>query len=278
MWLNIYCEHNNCKTPNDDEMIWRYIKDKKITIDGIGIDVIPNMLETNCLHFTRADQFIDEWEGTPSKEDYSKYDFLIKCRKRTAINCWSIDDFESYLMWETYVKEKNGIVIQSSIKRLKDSFEESVGNDEYIGPAEYCKFEGFQIDTNRLQPVLRKRIQYKGEAEVRVISIKQNNGVFDENGINIPVSFDKLIEKIYISPKSDDLFHDKIKGLFKKYKPKIKVLSSELAKKRPKNDSKDIPYKVCYKEWCEADASGNLNKVNDINGNAIINYTKLKEK
>ena len=274
MWLNIYCSHPNCETPNDDVMIWRYIKDEIIPIDGIEIDVVPNMLETNCLHFTRADQFPDEWEGTPSKKDYSMYDLLNKCRKRTAINCWQINDFESNLMWETYVKEKDGIVIQSSIKRLKDSFEESVGKDEYIGPVKYCEFVDFPTETNRLQPVLRKRIQYEGEAEVRVISIKQNNGVFDETGINIPVSFDKLIEKIYISPKSDDEFHDKIKYIFNKYKPKIEVLPSELAKNRPKIDSKDIPeFEVRTREWSLVDASGNL-----ITNDGIICYTKPKEK
>jgi len=277
-------------------MIWRYIKDEiieidgieidgieidGIEIDGIEIDVVPNMLKTNCLHFTRADQFIDEWEGTPSSNDLPMYDLLNKCRKRTAINCWSINDFESYLMWETYVGKKDGIVIQSSIGRLRDIFEKSVGNDEYIKKVEYSKSIGdFPTETNRLQPVLRKRIQYEGEAEVRVISIKQNDGVFDENGINIPVSFDKLIEKIYISPKSDDLFHDKIKGLFKKYKPKIEVLPSELAKNRPKIDSKDIPkYKVCTREWCSADASGNV-KINKdiISDKDTIYYTNLKEK
>ena len=47
-------------------MIWRYIKFETIEIDGIKIDVFPNMLKTNCLHFTRADQFLDGWEGTPS--------------------------------------------------------------------------------------------------------------------------------------------------------------------------------------------------------------------
>lgn len=274
MCLNIYCVHPNCETPNDDVMIWRYIKDEVIPIDGVEIDVIPNMLETNCLHFTRADQFSDEWEGTPSKKDYPTYDFLNKCGKRIAINCWQINKFESHLMWETYVKEKDGIVIQSSIKRLKDSLEESVGKDEYIGLVKYCEFIDFPTETNRLQPVLRKRIQYEGEAEVRVISIKYNNGVFDEDGIDVPVSFDKLIKKIYILPKSDDLFHGKIKGIFKKYDSKIEVLPSELTKNRPKIDSKDITkYKVCTGEWCSADASGNVK-----NDNGIICYTNLKEK
>lgn len=70
------------------------------------------------------------------------------------------------------------------------------------------------------------------------------------------------------------MFHQKIKDLFKKYKPKIEVLPSELAKNRPKSDSKDIPkYKVCTKDWCSADASGNVTSNND-----IIYYTKLKEK
>ncbi len=272
MWLNIYCGHPNCKTPNDHVMIWRYIKDEIIEIDGIKIDVIPNMLETNCLHFTRADKFSDEWEGTPSKKDYSMYDLLNKCRKRTAINCWQINKFESYLMWETYVGKKNGIVIQSSIGRLRDIFENSMGKDEYICSVDYCEFEDFPTETNRLEPVLRKRIQYEDEAEVRVISIKQNNDIFDENGIDIPIYFDKLIKKIYISPKSDEGFHDKIKFLFNKYYPKIEVLPSELAKNRPKIDSKDIPkYKVIYKEWCLMDASCNLTK--DKN---IIYYTNLK--
>ena len=256
-------------------MIWRYIKDEIIEIDGIKIDVIPNMLETNSLYFTRADRFSDEWEGTPSTKDLSMYDLLNKCRERTAINCWSINDFESNLMWETYVGKKEGIVIQSSIKRLKKCLENSVGNDEYIGCVEYCEsLLGFPTETNRLQPVVRKRIQYKGEAEVRVISIKQNDGVFDENGINIPVCIDKLIEKIYISPESDDSFHDKIKEIFKKYNSEIEVLPSELAKNRPKIDSKDIPtYKVCNEEWSLADASCNATI-----DNGIIYYITPKEK
>lgn len=255
-------------------IIWRYIKDEEITIKGIKIDVILNMLETKCLHFTRSDKFEDEWEGTPSRKDYAMYDLLNKCRIRTTINCWQKNDFESYLMWKTYIGKENGIAIQSSIGRLKNVFENSIGNDEYIGKLKYCKFRDFPTETNRFQPVLRKRIQYEDEAEVRVISTKQNDGVFDEYGINIPVSFDKLIEKVYISPNSDELFHDKIKYLFNKYYPNIEVLPSELAKKRPEIDSRDIPeYEIYTKEWCSEDASGNLQIIK-----GKIYYTKLKEK
>ena len=279
MWFYIYCGHPNCETPNDDVMIWRYIKDEIIQIDGVEIDVIPNMLETNSLYFTRADRFSDEWEGTPSTKYLSMYDLLNKCRERTAINCWSINNFESNLMWENYVG-KDGIVIQSSIRGLRDSFEKSVGKDEYIGAVDYYEsFVDFTIETNRLQPVLRKRIQYAGEAEVRVISIKQNNGVFDETGINIPVSFDKLIEKIYISPKSDDEFHDKIKYIFNQYNSEIEVLPSALAKNRPQIDRNDIPeYEVRTREWSTVDASCSVIIDNDLTGNDIIYYTNLKEK
>ena len=75
------------------------------------------------------------------------------------------------------------------------------------------------------------------------------------------------------------MFHDKIKGLFNRYKPKIEVLLSELAKNKPKIDSKNIPeYKVCTREWCQTDASGNVTSGNYINGTYLIYYTKPKEK
>lgn len=253
-------------------IIYRYIRDYVNPINGI--DIIPNMLKTQCLHFSRSDKFEDKWEGIPSRKDYAMYDLLNKYRIRTAINCWQENDFESYLMWKTYIGKGNGIAIKSSIGRLKSIFEKSIGNDEYIGRLEYCKFKEFPTETNRFQPVLRKRIQYRDEKEVRVISAKQNDGIFDEYGINIPVSFDKLIDKIYISPNSDDSFHDKIKHLFNKYYPNIEVLPSELDEKRPEIDSRDIPEcEVHNREWSNRDASGNLTIYK-----GKIYYTKLKEK
>ncbi len=222
-------------------IIWRYIKDE--VIDESQIDVISNMLEKQCLHFTRADKFSDTWEGKPSQNNCSMYDFLNnKCLKRTAINCWNINEFESNLMWETYVGKENGIVIKSSIGRITNSFKESEKNDEYVGKVQYLNsFDKIPKELNRYEPVLRKRIQYKDEAEVRVVTAKQNDDVFDENGVDIPVSFENLIEKIYISPKSDNLFKNKIEYLFKKHKLDIEVLTSELSKKRSDIECKVIP-------------------------------------
>ena len=287
MWLNIYQKHPNFKTLDkddeldDDVIIWRYLKEK-IYINEVIIDVIPNMLEKQCLYFTRADKFSDTWEGKPSQNNCSMYDFLNnKCLKRTAINCWNINDFESNLMWETYVGKGNGIVIQSSIGKLRSSFEKSVGNDEYVGKVQYLKsFDEIPTELNRFEPVLRKRCQYKDEAEVRVVTAKQNDGVFDEDGVDIPVSFEKLIEKIYLSPESDDLFKNKIEELFKKHKLDIKVLTSELSKKRSDIECKVIPeYEIIKKEWDSADLSCNTTLEKDIkSGNDIIFYTRLKEK
>lgn len=124
----MYEKHPIFVAPEDEnEPIWRYIDLGKFIF----------LLDRKALYFTRSDKFNDMFEGSYSKFNienrhniYKDADKLVELipkitkdsRKYIFINCWHMNQYESAAMWNIYSKTSESIAIQSSFKRLKDSF------------------------------------------------------------------------------------------------------------------------------------------------------------
>ncbi len=131
----MYEAHPLFKQPeNEDVKVWRCMDFTKFV----------SLLDSQCLYFTRVDKFNDPFEGSwpqfnvlarqciPEGIPENARDSYLKAMtnmgeinrqwlKFHAINCWHMNEHESAAMWKLYLKSDEGIAIQSTYKKLKDS-------------------------------------------------------------------------------------------------------------------------------------------------------------
>lgn len=51
----------------------------------------------------------------------SVYDRSEKDKKRVFVNCWHLNEYESAAMWDLYLKNEEGVAIQTTFNRIKKS-------------------------------------------------------------------------------------------------------------------------------------------------------------
>jgi len=245
----MYKEHKVFKKPDNENIkIWRYLDFTKFV----------SLIDRKALFFARADKFSDPFEGSYSKANIQlrpivyqdmTQDALNKMQERikyvskniikfTCINCWNINEYESAAMWKLYLKSDEGVAIQSTFKRLTESFNSYSEMDIYIGEVQYIDYETeWMPEGNAFYPFLYKRKSFEYEHELRAIIQKLPINKDDkidltqekfEFGLNIPVNLDALIEKIYLSPTSAAWFADVVKFVVDKYALSKEIVKSSL--------------------------------------------------
>jgi hypothetical protein len=238
-----YEKHQIFASPEDEnERVWRYIDFTKFT----------SILDRKALYFARADKFEDMFEGSYSRFNienrgnvYKEDKILLKLipelaknmRKYVFINCWHLNHYESAAMWNIYTKNNESIAIQSTFKRLKESFSSS-SKKIYIGKVNYADYEADWIpEGNTLYPFIYKRKSFEHERELRAIYLElpqageggidlSQNALYE--GINVDIDITRLIETIYISPLADEWFYDLIKSVVREYNLDFDIKKSDL--------------------------------------------------
>lgn len=238
----MYFKHDLFESPeNEETRIWRYINFKKFV----------DLLEKRALFFSRADKLSDQFEGSIPKptirtrkniSDSISFDrssqYTKAFKKVVLVNCWHMNDFESDAMWKLYLKEANGVAIQSTFKNLVQCFDADTKNIVYIGKVNYIDYniDSFQ-EGNIFQPYIFKRKEFQHERELRVITLYTDanvnkpdflSKVFDFNGINIPVDLHILIERVYICPNARKGFFNLVKSIMREYALDIEPTKSSL--------------------------------------------------
>ncbi|MFA5922238.1 MAG: hypothetical protein WC856_13260 [Methylococcaceae bacterium] len=232
----MYKEHPTFDQPENEIIkVWRYMDFTKFV----------SFIESRRLYFTRADKFDDPFEGswpklnvaargTPIKGEYSR--LCQNMPRYNAINCWHMNEHESAAMWKLYLKSDEGIAIQSTYLKLR----ESINDDEkvYLGVVKYIDYESECIDAgNLLSPFVSKRKSFEHEREIRALVQKwpTHNGKsfeFDQetiiHGIKIKVDIEKLIEKIYIAPSAPDWFSGLVNAVVQHYGYNFNVVHSKM--------------------------------------------------
>jgi len=247
----MYKEHPVFEKPDNENIkIWRYLDFTKFV----------SALDKQALFFTRADRLGDPFEGSYSKANIKLrpiiYQDLLKdkdsfnqmqaqlqffskeIRRFTIINCWHINEYESAAMWKLYLKTDEGVAIQSTFKRLKESFHNYEEDDVYIGKVKYIDYQTEWLPEGcSFYPFLHKRKSFEHERELRAIIQKfpSKDGKLDltqeifDVGAYITVDLDILIEKIFISPTAPTWFNDLVKSIVNKYNLGKEVIQSSLA-------------------------------------------------
>lgn len=243
----MYQNHPEFEEPKDEEIkIWRYLDFTKFV----------SYLDRKALFFTRADKLDDRFEGKFTDADINRWKDVLKIKRKTEkieilnsfrkvinISSWHINEYESAAMWKLYLTGKEGIAIQSTFKRLKDSFKLNKVDEIYIGFVKYIDYEKDIIpDRNIFNPFLYKRKSFEHEKELRAIIMKfalaeQSKGkhilYVDPEWIGNYVESDLsvLIENIVVSPTAPDWFTELIRSIMNKFGLiDIEIKQSDLTK------------------------------------------------
>jgi hypothetical protein len=244
----MYKEHPSFKAPlSPSDKVWRYMDFTKFL----------SLLESRSLYFTRADKFEDPFEGSYPKanvlsrllvpnevplEHREKFmqamsglaDSNRQWPRYTAINCWHLNNHESAAMWRLYLKSNEGIAIQTTFQKLRDSF--SITQDDiYLGQVSYIDYEIDWFESgNILNPFVHKRKSFEHEKEVRAVVMKWPTDPFDfakdtiGQGLLIPVDMNILVEKIYVSPDAPSWFASLVRSVVGRYNLNYEVTQSDL--------------------------------------------------
>jgi len=156
-----------------------------------------------------------------------------------------MNENESAAMWEICLKSNEGVAIQSTFKRLKDSFILHKEDEILIGKVKYIDYKNNTIPKgNIFNPFLYKRKAFEHEKELRAVIMKfaPPEEIIGKHilyvdpkwfGIYVKTDLDVLIDKIVVSPNVPDWFIDLVESIVKKYKLNKKLEPSELSKDPP---------------------------------------------
>ncbi len=201
--MSVYTEHPYCKSPSDEAVIWRYM----------DLSRFVSLLQRQALFFSTIRQLksLDPYEGIltvhsktfpilPSAEDETKYietgylshtqislrQFHVEhgeplIKNFIAVNCWHINEVQSAAMWQLYSNYNQGIAIQSTFKRLRESFSENKKTPRFphgqivpvsIGTVDYIDYDKDRNNPGNLFSVcLTKRKSFEHEHELRAITL-----------------------------------------------------------------------------------------------------------
>ncbi len=256
----MYKEHQGIEILEDDKKIWRYMDFIKFA----------DIIDRRNLYFPTADRLGDPFDGSFPKAyiDYfnANLDKIFRpevwgiinreqaskgfsrarknARKYIAISCWNIQEEESTALWQLYCHGDNGIAIQSTIKRLKNSLKDET-RDIYIAKVEYIDHFSKPLSDSLADDFFPKPFMYKGksfkfENEVRAVIKLPELRRIDEfheklisrhNGCDVAIDCDSLIEKVYLSPMSSKWQKKVVKSFLAKYGFNKDVRHSDLKKK-----------------------------------------------
>lgn len=204
----MYVSNEQITLPHPDTIVWKYLDLSKFL----------DLLLCRQLFLSRSDKFEDQYEGTfsePTFEEIKKLseirpgfmDYYKSHRKNVVISSWHINEYESYAMWQIFTQNSEGLAIQSTVGRLQEALQHESRYEQHIGEVKYIDYKKEYIPfENDFFPFLFKRKSFQYEREVRIISNLTKHNLNINEGVKINVDIQKLIETIYIHPKSENWY------------------------------------------------------------------------
>ncbi|MEO8760011.1 MAG: DUF2971 domain-containing protein [Bacteroidia bacterium] len=239
----MYKEYSHFHTPEDETIVWRYLDFEKFV----------DLITIKKLFLCRSDKFADPFEGVLKLKDtnQSEIEINLLTKKFYFVNCWHINDAQSDAMWKIFLKTNNGIAIKSTVKRIKNSLENTQENIHIskINYRDFSRTTFFDLmkEPQNIWPNSNgrggsvnqynyKRKSFEHEKELRLIFIDLPIPHAIINGIPrepledkiIDIDLTKLIEEVVIAPFADKWFKSLVERLIKQLNLDFKVLESNL--------------------------------------------------
>jgi Protein of unknown function (DUF2971) len=226
----MFVENNDITLPHRDTIVWKYLDLSKFL----------DLLLCKQLFMSRSDKFEDQYEGTfsePTFEELKKIsgdnpEFLDKYkqhRKNVVISSWHINEYESYAMWQIFTKNNEGLAIQSTIGRLQEALAPENRYEQHIGEVKYIDYKKEKIPfDNNFFPFLFKRKSFQYEREVRIIADLSPHHLSINEGVKTNADINRLIEKVYIHPKSENWYKNLVIQLMEQLGFPFEIEKSDL--------------------------------------------------
>lgn len=143
--------------------------------------------------------------------------------KRTFINCWHENPYESEAMWKLYTKNMSeGIAIQTTYDKLYKALKRNPSID--IGRVNYIDYNSKFTGIN--ESFWFKRKSFEHEREIR--AVYKDFREKSEYGKPMDTIVKTLIQKLYVSPTAQDWFVDVVKETLNKYGIKKRIYRSSM--------------------------------------------------
>jgi hypothetical protein len=226
-------DHPTFDQPKDpDVKIWRYMSLAKFLW----------MLQRDALYFSRSDLMGDPFEGHYSKVTALSEDSFVaaqmtdpifaemgeaihrrnfrkiisdvkKEKLNLFVNCWHMNESESWAMWKLYAAQDEAVCVQSTFSALRKLLPDKA----FLGTVNYIDYDTEYISvTDAFQYIVHKRKSFEHERELRAVlwkPISKDIELAGNSGMIVPVDLNGLIQNIFISPSANSMFDTVIRGL-----------------------------------------------------------------
>ncbi len=192
--------------------VWRYLNFAKFMW----------LLEARALFLPYTDLFLDALEGGRRRPSHD--DERVRAR-RAAVSSWHASEHESEAMWRIYSPPQEALALRSTYERLR------AGLPDYVRIHLVQYSDTPPATDDPLLPFFFKRKAYEHEKELRAVVGRPpagSNVIEEENGWQLPVDVSRVIERVYVSPFSQQWFYDLVQGVIRRYGLGIPVERSEL--------------------------------------------------
>ena len=229
--------NEHVETPHGNTSVWRYMAhwklEKLITNSKLFFpnttkltDQYEISIPESTLKSKRKELELKGFSGRDLEEELAVFYWENNPMKNLVlVNCWSINQYESYALWKIYLgNEKNGIAIKSTVSSLRKAVQ--TGGDTY--PEEFflgkIKYKSYlkPDETERLSVITTKKPYYDFEKELRlfIINYPLSEGgkipPYDINvGREVKVDLQTMVHDVYISPFADESYAKEVGTLLK---------------------------------------------------------------
>ena len=246
----LYVPLASLQNPSADTKVWRYLDLTKLVA----------MLEARALYFCCVAKLADPFEGSFPESHWEEFgrslegrelahpvDQILRMhrgfgrvlRETFYANCWHVNPGESAAMWALYLKSNEGIAIQSTFARLRDSIA-GAPQRIHFGLVEYVDYHRDALPPgNIFAPMFCKRRSYAHEKELRAVywdwdQLKKANETARPyqaavHGFNIPADLGALVEVVHVAPTAPPFVQGVIKAVLAKYGLRKPVRQSDLS-------------------------------------------------
>ena len=212
------------KLDDNDNRLWRYM----------GIDKFLALLSTSKIHFTRIDQFEDNWEGAMPASTQEEFKSFINAMKSIIHNrdrgrdrnlfenyeqimrknkfllfasCWHCNEFESAAMWRLYGQYDSNVAIVTSKDKMYSCLSWPNGTFMSIGKVKYINYKiaGFNFN-NLLKYTYHKRKSFEHENEIRLVF--NNLDYFKQAFESENIEFESVLKNVPLGIDIDVNLHD----------------------------------------------------------------------
>lgn len=209
------------KSLNSKTKLYRYIK----------LSCFFELMETHSMYLTNLNSWDDLWE-LPARERMP-----AEFKDMFYGQCWSLEGISDAL-WKIYAKDKEGILIQSSVEKFYNIQGIKLGK---LSPVIYYENLDLAINkTNTLQGIdrifyhgLLKRKAFKHEKEVRLLTLNTETCIDNTckkhcSTLLVKVDPFNFIEDIFIDPRASNWFVNTFKIYCKRLNLHITPKKSDL--------------------------------------------------